>query len=157
MAIYKFSNMKQLKNTMNKFLKQVLSEVADECIAKLIENVNDTMYEWTPSRYKRTNEVLKSISRTKVEDINGISVVRVYFNTSKIKPHVYAGSTWNAHADFWGDTVSGEDILNWIESGTKNKYYSHDGYEFFKETLEWVNSEINILFKESLRNKGFTV
>lgn len=157
MSTYKFSNMKQLRNTMNKYLKEILDEVANDCMSQLIINVSSSMYSWTPSRYKRTNEVLNSISRTKVESVNGMFVVKIYFDTAKIKPHIYSGSTWNAHADFWGNTVGGEDILNWIENGTDNKYYSHEGYEFFKETLEWVSLEINGLFRTALKNRGFTV
>lgn len=157
MATYKFKNMKQLKNTVNKYIGESLNEVADICLLELRNNVKENIYSWTPSKYKRTYEVLNSISRTKVESVSGMMTVKIYFDTQKIKPHVYGGNTWNAHADFWGNTVDGNDILNWLENGTENEYYSHPEYGFFKETVEFIYHEINILFKKALRNNGFKV
>ena len=157
MATYKFKNMKQLKNTMNTYLKKTLNEVADQCLSELRDNVKENIYSWTPSKYKRTYDVLNSITRTNVESNSGLMTVRIYFDTNKIEPHIYSGSAWNAHADFWGNTVDGYDILNWLENGTDNEYYSHPSYSFFKDTIEWLHHEINGLFKKALQNKGLKV
>lgn len=157
MTTYKFKNMKQFNNTVNKFLKNALDEVADQCFLELKASVSENIYSWTPSKYKRTKEVLDSITRTRVEANNGRFVVKIYFDTDKIQPHVYNGSAWNAHADFRGNTVDGRDILNWLENGTDNEYYSHPAYKFFSDTIEWLYGEMDVLFKKALQNNGFTV
>lgn len=154
MKRYEFKNSKQMVNGLGIYLKKALDDVAEICMNQLKQNIEDNMYSWTPKKYKRTNQILKSISKTKTIKVNNLYVAKVYFDAEKIKPVIREGNTWNAHADFWGNEISGSDILNWLDRGTENKYYSHEGYEFMEEIFVWLDQELNNLFREHISKYG---
>lgn len=154
MANYKFTNTKQIEKYLEKQIIKALTEVADVVRQRLYDTVKNRLYDaWTPSQYKRTMELLKCISHTKVKKVYGSYVVNIYYDTKKIHPYVSDDARWNKHADFWGEDVS-EYIPLWIEYGTDNQYFSHDGILAVEDTLEWISREYNRLFKEALLYKG---
>ena len=81
--------------------------------------------------------------------------MNVYFNPQKIVPKIYEGAKWNAHADFWGNSIEAHTLIKWLEEGTNNKYYSHEGYGFFKDTVEFIQSNLNEMVRTELIKLGF--
>lgn len=154
MKKYRFKNSTQMANGLGIYVQKALNDACDECMLQLKTNIENSMYSWTPQQYKRTDQVIKSISRTKVVKNGNSYTATVYFDTKKIVPVINQGSQWNAHADFWGNSVSGSDILNWLDRGTENDYYSHEGYEFMEEIFVWLDKELNSLLKKYLSKHG---
>lgn len=158
MKQYKFKNSSQMMNGLGAYLQKTLNDIADVVLEQLKTNIEGSIYSWTTKRYNRTGDVLRSISRTKVskDNKNQYSVI-IYFDVNKIQPEIRDGNTWNAHADFWGNEVSGGDLLNWLDRGTENRFYSHEGYEFMEEIFVWLDIELNYLFKEHIKKYGLKI
>lgn len=158
MAKYTFQNKKQLLTTLNNQFKKTLDNVAKRCLEELEERVARNMYEhYTPTVYRRTIDIFDSISKTEVIRDKNEFLVAVYFNPQKIVPKIYEGAKWNAHADFWGNPIEAHTLIKWLEEGTNNKYYSHEGYEFFKDTVEFIQSNLNEMVRTELIKLGFTL
>ena len=147
-------NVNQITKAIEPYIINALQEVANNVKQKLIDTVNDRMYEaWTPDRYSRTLELLNSISTTNVAKVYGRYIVKIYYDTTKIHPYMVDGQ-WNKHADFYGNDVS-EYIPLWIEYGTENnKHYEHDGISAIEDVFEWISTEYNRLFASALKTTG---
>lgn len=150
MAKYKFTNVKQIEKYLEKMVVIGLDEVAEITKQKLIDTVENRLYDaWTPEMYERTGWLLQSISKTKVVKVYGRYVVEIYFDTRTMQPQLRYPN-WNAHADFWGEW-QGDKIAKWIEEGTENRYYEHDGIWAVRDTILWIKKEFNRLFREALQ------
>lgn len=157
MAQYKFSNSKQLMNGVGAYIEKALNQVAIEVLNELKHNVQSRIYDFEPYQYDRTYQVIKSISKTAVKkSSNGMYEAIIYFDSMLIEPIIYSGGTWNAHADFLGNEVDGNDIIKWLDGGTNNKFYSHIKTDFWKDTIEWVNREYSRMFKQKIQVMGIT-
>lgn len=145
---------------MDKKTVQSLEKCADLAMDRLTQNVLDTVYDWQPKQYKRTYQLLESISRTEVAKVYGEYVAEIYFDYKKMQPIINDG-TWNSHADFYGSWVNNEqsasDLVNWLEYGTENVYYSHEAHGFLKETIEWIQKEYRKIFKAYARQCGMPI
>lgn len=151
---------KQLEEYMAKKIKLALDECANQALDKLTQNVVDSVYDWQPSRYKRSYQLLQAISRTEVKKVYDGYVVEIFFDYTKMQPIVVENG-WNKHADFYGNWINSEyssaDLVNWLEHGTNNKYFSHPEHGFIKDTVEWLNNELNDMFKRYITNVGVPI
>lgn len=143
---------------MDKKIKLILSDCAEKAIEELTQNILDSVYDWQPKVYKRSYQLLEAISRTEVvKNVTGSYICEVYFDYKKMQPIINEG-TWNNHADFWGgwitDEKSSSDLVNWLENGTNNKWYSHESYGFIRDTVEYMKNEFTNLFKSYARRNG---
>ena len=147
---------------MDKKMKQTLDRCAFDTMEELKASVEDHMYSWSPKKYKRTKMFLESISKTKAEKDGGTYVCRVYFDADKIEAVIRMPNEWNAHASFSGEPVA-EGIIYWMEygnaseDGTPNPYYEHEGYGFIRDTREWLQYELDNLFKKNAKRLGVPI
>lgn len=155
MAKYRFKNLQQLNNYLEDRTQKALNKVAIIAMEKLKENVNNSVYGWTPKKYIRTGMLLNAISKTEAtKTLSGRYTVEIYFDYLKLQP-VINEYGWNSHADFWGGWISNDqsssDIVNWLENGTNNKYFSHPAYGFIKDTIVELKAEYANIFREKLK------
>lgn len=154
---YEFKSLKQFNVFAEKIIKNSLDEISSNVLEKLKYNVENRLYDaWTPEMYSRTGELLKSISKTKVTKVYGYYVVKIFYDTDKIHPYITDDNKWNKHADIYGENIS-EYIPLWIEYGTENSFYNHDGINAIHDTFEWISKEYNRMFKETLKYKGIKI
>lgn len=155
-----FKNIGQLELYMDKKIRTTIDRCAMLAMDRLAQNMIDSVYDWQPEQYSRTYQALEAISRTEVVKVYGKYVVEIYFDYKKMQPEIRSGS-WNAHSDFWGEWINNEqsasDIINWLENGTDNKYYSHPAYVFIKETVQWLQKEYVKIFKAYARQNGMNL
>lgn len=91
--------------------------------------------------YKRTKDVLNSISITSGSKSNRYNIG---FDGRKIKEHITASGKFNAHADFYGDKITKDDLISWLEEGhsvpvgRSGNTKWRDGAFMLKETEEWL-------------------
>lgn len=160
MAKVQIKNYRQLEEYMSKKIKLALDECANQALDKLTQNVLDSVYDWQPSRYKRSYQLLQAISRTEVNKVYNRYVVEIFFDYTKMQP-IIVGNGWNKHADFGGSWITNEkssaDLVNWLEHGTNNKYFSHPEHGFIKDTVEWLNNELNDIFIRYITKYGVLI
>lgn len=158
LATYNFSNTNQLKKYMDKMSREGLEYCAwraENMLRKLLE---DRLYDlYDPIMYDRTFELLNSISHSDIIKLNnGTYCVEIYYDVSKIRsyPRTTGGLTynWGQHTSFNNEDVS-RWIPKWIELGTDNKYYSHEGTHSMEDTKKWISKEYNRLFRLALKIK----
>ena len=117
MSTYKFKNLKTLNNYLNKKISIALDNVASITLEKLKENVNNSVYSWTPKQYERTYQLLNAISKTKPINNNGKYTVEIYFDPLKIQP-ILNPYGWNAHASFKGEwtanSTTSYTLISWL-------------------------------------------
>lgn len=156
-AKFNFSNFKQLELYMEKKIIQTLDKCADLAMDRLTQNIIDSVYDWQPKQYERTYQLLESVSRTEVKKIYDRYVVEIYFDYKKMQP-IIVENKWNKHADFYGNWIQNEqsasDLINWLEYGTENKWFSHDEHRFYRDTLEWIQKEYRKIFKAYAKQSG---
>ena len=157
MAKYQFRNMKQLKNGIDVQIKNILNNLTNDVYNELYNNVKENIYEWQPSKYSRTMQVLESISKTKILHTGSGYKVYIYFDVDKIVPEYRMPNEWNAHASFDNSEVDGNDLLGWLEYGTDSMFYSHSESKFYRDTLEWLYYEFNTMVKTKLIKCGFKI
>lgn len=160
MAKIQIKNYKQLEEYANRKIKQTLDKCADVAMDVLTQNIIDTVYDWQPSRYERTYQLLQAVSRTQVNKVYGRYVVEIFFDYTKMQPILNAGA-WGSHTDFYGNWITNEqsasDIVNFLEYGTNNKYFSHPSHGFIKKTIEWLDVELNNIFKDHIIKIGVPI
>lgn len=160
MAKLRIRNYRQLEDYMGKKIKLALDECANQALDKLTQNIIDSVYDWQPSRYKRSYQLLQAVSRTEVNKVCDRYVVEIFFDYTKMQP-IITDNGWNKHADFYGNWINNEqssaDLVNWLEYGTKNRYFSHPEHGFIKDTIEWLNNELNDMFRVYITKVGVPI
>lgn len=158
LANYNFSNSNQLKRYMDKMIREGLEYCAwraENMLRKLLE---ERLYDfYDPKMYERTYELLNSISHSNIIKLNnGTYYVEIYYDTDKIRsyPRTSDGWTykWGQHTSFNNEDVSSW-IPTWIELGTNNGHYPHNGTHSMEDTKKWISKEYNRLFRLALKIK----
>lgn len=158
MATYNFSNSNQLKRYMDKVIREGLEYCAWRAERMLRKLLEERLYDfYDPKMYERTYELLNSITHSEVIPVgNGVYYVEIYYDTDKIRsyPRKSNGLTykWGQHTSFSGEDVS-DWIPLWIEKGTINEKYSHEGTHSMEDTKKWISKEYNRLFRLALKIK----
>lgn len=166
-ASYNVSNFQQLKDYINKNIEKVLTRIADSTLSKLKENVEKTVYSNPQSDfYKRTRQILNSISRTDIVYRNGGYSVEIYFDALTIQP-IIRNNNLNAHADFsenyvvkqtYTGSISYDNLIAWLEFGTPgNKVHQHPENKFLRDTITWIKQEYKTMFIKEMKNLGISI
>lgn len=149
-------------------VKEVLSKTAKgrvSALAKEAENVlkdftATNLYEaYDPKKYNRTNDLIRSITKTKSKKVYGDRyTATVYFDSSKIKAIPPTSSEWGKHTDFKGNSRVKE-VIGWMEEGTSPLYSSkgnliYEGHEpahMIEDTRKYIQSKIgDIVIKDKI-------
>lgn len=140
-------NMDDLQKLINNQVipraKYPIQQTAEEVEQMVRDYVMQTLYSLHPYEYDRTYEFVNSIVHTKPIRIKNGWMVEIYYDTDLIKA-TYVENGWNQHMSFSGEDVS-TSIPLWLEYGTDNPYYSHEGINAMKTIATW-----DVLIKKKL-------
>lgn len=167
---------KFLNDELNNKIISAMDGVGERALNYMKDYVKRNLEDYDPKLYVRTNEYLNSIVRTKASLKNGWVTVSIEYNIFDsddiivtdlethnlitayqvgINPPVESDQNWNWHADFNGNDVS-EFIPLWMEYGTENRHFSHDGIYGILHLKRWVKRNIKILLIQELKKVGIT-
>ena len=79
-----FKNLKDLEKHLNNQMKDALLQVKEEVYSIIAEKLLQYYEEYTPVKYKRTYQLLKSLVKTEVIPTGHGFKANVYFDLSKI-------------------------------------------------------------------------
>lgn len=151
------SNSIQLKNLINEILKDCLKEIALEAGKELQQYVQKEWYEaHSPEMYKRTYQLLNSITNTDIRQKGSGFEIEVGFDKSSIIPNFLGGDLWNEHMSFNGEPfVSG--LIETIEEGNLSPYsppYARNGIHMLENTAFWLAQNLPRIAKKVFAKYG---
>lgn len=152
-----FKSLDSLFNYINKNIKSVIPQLAQQIEETIKQYILERQYSWTPSDYSRTYQYINSLTISKIQESSDGIAVELYFDTSKITPMPHDDDrTWNKHMDMYGNPVN-EFIPLWLEEGTPgNPYYSHPGNHAVRDSYEeFKNGKAVQGLYMLLKSKGF--
>lgn len=150
---YELKDLTQLESLVDTMLIKVLESTARDALNQLKHEVQEKLYKAKDPFYVRTNELLESISKTKIQKTYGRFVIMVYYDLDKIYPYERKGLNWGQHTDFWNEDVS-DFIPLWIEEGTPNNpFYQHEGIGAFEKAKEWASVRLCYHMKQELTRR----
>lgn len=143
------NNSQQLKQHMQKIMTQVLEETAlkiNDVITEFLQNWYD---DYTPTSYKRTEQLLNSCTTSQVFQAGNNFAVQVYIN-------------YNAMHHNLANDITELDIVQNAERGIHGVKYGrlgNAGVGFWKESIDEIKNNKIIIkaFTEFMISKGFNV
>ena len=160
-----FKSIKELTDYLNNCLVKAMDGVGEKALKHMKNYVKKEFEKVEPSIYERTYEYLNSIDRFEAWIHSDGSIrTEIYYNADLINPYLasndfgrgteYAsGQNWNWHASFDNEDMS-EYIPLFLEYGTNNPYYSHDGIGGIIDLRKWVQVNLKKQLAIELRKQG---
>lgn len=157
--------MQELTNYLNEKLIKAMNGVGKTALKHMKNYVEKELKSREPKIYERTWEYLNSIDRFEAWIHSDGSVrTEIYYNADLINPYLasedfgrgieYAsGQDWNWHMSFDKEDTS-EYIPLWLEYGTNNPYYSHDGIGGIIDLKKWAEDNFRKQLAIELRKQG---
>jgi len=154
------TNWIELKDLIDKILKECLHEIAEESAKYLKQFVEINWYNaHTPQIYNRTFQMLDAISRSEIKQKGNKFDVAIFFDTAKITPNYLGDGLWNEHMGFNGAGFT-SGLIQTLEEGNPSPYspsYSNDGIEMFKNTSDWLEKKLPSIASKIFAKHGLKV
>jgi len=160
-----FKSMKELTDYLNNCLVKAMDGVGEKALKHMKDYVKKEFEKTQPEIYERTYEYLNSIDRFEAWIHSDGSIrTEIYYNADLINPYLasedfgrgteYASSQdWNWHMSFDKEDVT-EFIPLWLDYGTSNPYYSHNGIGGIIDLRKWVQNNFRRQLQIELRKQG---
>jgi len=156
----------QLADYLDNSIKQCLPIIANKVSKILKRFVKERWYNThKPTHYRRTLEVLNSITVSEVQQVGNGYQVLVYFDPSKINNVLTdIKGYFNHHMSIDGSsTWSGMNLAElvplFMDQGQSSKIRPYSGVHFMQATIDEVKSsqiDVNVL-KRRLRSQGLNI
>jgi len=133
-------------------LRDYVDKAADGVKDIIQEFIQQYYDEYTPKEYKRTEQFLNSLVRTKVITTGNKVSCEVYIDTDAMNYGTSKNSNNNS-------VPTGLEVVNWAAKGMHGGWYAVGGQPFWDNAMvEIENSGImTSQFASFMRSKGFTV
>lgn len=154
------TNQQQLILIINQLLEDILEQIAKEAVEYLRIYVDTFWYQaHYPNMYKRTRQMLDSITHSEVKRKGNKFDVSIYFDASQITPNFLGDGMWNEHMSFSGEPFT-VGLVDTIELGNPSPFspdYAEEGIGMFAETDKWLDTEIPKIAKRIFKENGIDV
>jgi hypothetical protein len=154
-------------NYLEKSIEVDLTKVGTEIAGVLKNYVRLNWYaDHTPEFYKRTEEILNSITVSKSTRVGNKFEVKIFFDEEKIKMQssTYGKGLFGHHMSLDGSTSwDGMSIAQWVvwwmNYGQNSPLHSYEGAGFMEETMKFTEEDNYAVERlaDLLRQKGFDV
>jgi hypothetical protein len=154
------TNQQQLILIINELLEEILEQIARETVEYLRIYVDTLWYQdhW-PDLYKRTYQLLDSITHSNIQRNGNKFDISIYFDSSKIIPRWIEGNAWNEHMGFDGSEFT-MGLVQTIEEGNPSPFspdYAEEGIGMFEATDKWLDKELPKIAKRIFKENGIDV
>lgn len=151
-------NYNNLERYINHCLIIAIDRAAEEAVEFLADYIDKNWYSTYDTKvYVRTQDFLKSASKTDAKiDSTGVTST-IFFDINKIKPHFSAKGKLNQHTSFSGKDKS-DKIPMWIEFGNE-KMVGRPGKALgsMEETIKMLQKRFPSMVQKYLRMQGLKI
>lgn len=114
----------------------------------LREEVKDSFSTFSPDKYKRTGDFLRSIKIERPE-FNTKNIIKrnIIFDGDKMRAIPWSGKgkkrTWGKHTQYNGDKFAGNDLVGVLNYGqARPQFFPHPAFRFLETTFMRMNVEV---------------
>jgi len=153
MAKIDITRWSQFTKVYNNIMNESLPKIGEKIAEVLKQYVEDNWYSVEPEIYKRTFEVLNSITVSKIDRPNKDTwSIFIFFDGQKINPNYSTFPVpdgvirFNHHMSLDGSTkysgnTIGEWVVYWMNYGQNSTKCSYEGVHFLEDTVKFTKRD----------------